>query len=197
MSDGLERVTAALTTGERVLWSGGPDVDVWFSPSDALLIPFSLLWAGFAVFWEFSVLRSRAPGFFALFGGVFVVIGVYIVVLRFFVGHYRRRTTNYFLTSNRAIIVGPRSMKSTRVDAQTLSSTWTRDRRKITVNFGFPDAANLRKTFGRTSLSMSAMTGPLTGWDPLQINPVPIVFQDVTDVVGLEHALRQLASFSA
>jgi hypothetical protein len=137
------------------------------------------------------------PGFFALFGGVFVVIGVYFVVLRFFVGHYRRRTTSYFLTSNRAIIVGPRSMKSTRVDAQTLSSTWTRDRRRITVNFGFPDSANLRRTFGRTSMSMSAMMGPLTGWDPFQINPVPILFQDVTDVVGLDDALRQVASFSA
>jgi hypothetical protein len=176
MTDGLDRVTTTLTTGERVLWSGGPDVDVWFSPGDALLIPFSLLWAGFAVYWEFSVLRTGAPGFFALFGGVFVVVGVYIVVLRFF--------------------VGPRSMKSTRVDAQTLSSTWTRDRRRITVNFGFPDGVNLRRTFGRTSMSMSAMMGPLTGWDPLQINPVPILFQDVTDVVGLDDALRQLASFS-
>lgn len=194
MNDGLDRASATLTNGEQVLWSGAPDPDVLFSPGDAFLIPFSVLWASFAVFWEFTAwVHTKAPSFFLVFGGAFVAIGLYMVFFRFAVGRYRRRTTTYVLTSRRAIVVGARSLKSVRVDPDTLSTSWTRDRQRISVNFGFPQLPVMRQTFSRWSMSTAAMMGPFTGWDPINLNPTPVYFQDVVDPAGLEAAIARVA----
>ena len=52
MSYEAERaVRSELGSGEKLLWSGQPRAGLRLRPADALMIPFSLMWAGFAVFW--------------------------------------------------------------------------------------------------------------------------------------------------
>ncbi|HVY25473.1 MAG TPA: hypothetical protein VHB79_02940 [Polyangiaceae bacterium] len=94
-----------LMPGESIVWSGTPRGGIRFQSSDVLAILFSIAWTGFVIFWEVSVVRSGAPGFSALFGVPFLVIGGYMTVGRFFLDAYRRSRTRYFLTDCRALIL--------------------------------------------------------------------------------------------
>lgn len=63
-----------LFAGETLLWSGQPEQKVLFHQQDWFAVPFSLLWGGFAIFWEAGVLglwdnsqsTHTAPGLFVL-----------------------------------------------------------------------------------------------------------------------------------
>ena len=82
------RVAGELESGERLLWSGRPS-SRWLYPQDAVLIPFSVMWGGFAIFWEASALSNsgaRGSVIFPLWGIPFVAMGLYMVIGRFFCG---------------------------------------------------------------------------------------------------------------
>ena len=71
--DAQVRLQPYLQPGEGLLWTGSPNPNRLFSGKDFFLIPFSLMWGGFAIFWEGSVLAfgrgaNQAPVFFALWG---------------------------------------------------------------------------------------------------------------------------------
>jgi len=100
-----EEVRRELADGESVLWSGRPALGVRFRGTDLFIFPFSLLWAGFAVFWEVEVVRSGAPWFFKAWGVPFVAVGLYMIIGRFFIDAIQRSRTSYCITDRRALIV--------------------------------------------------------------------------------------------
>jgi len=54
--DSVVAVQPELLSGETLLWAGQPNPRVIFRLEDFIMIPFSLLWGGFAIFWEAEVL---------------------------------------------------------------------------------------------------------------------------------------------
>jgi hypothetical protein len=95
-----------LRPGERVLWQGRPIPRRFVLRGSPLLIPFTFLWFGFAIFWEVGVLSSRAPGLFALWGLPFIAMGAYISIGRFFVAWREATHTMYAVTDERILVVG-------------------------------------------------------------------------------------------
>jgi hypothetical protein len=99
-----------LQPGERLLWSGKPDSRRWLYPQDAILIPFSVMWGGFWIFWEATALSSstaRDSVIFPLWGIPFVLIGLYLMVGRFFTRRWTRRRTLYAVTDRRVTAIRP------------------------------------------------------------------------------------------
>jgi hypothetical protein len=128
----------SLDRGERQLWSGTPRQGIVFRGSDAFMIPFSVLWAGFAVFWEASVLLGDAPLFFALFGVPFVLVGLYITIGRFLIDARRRRNTTYGVTSERILIQSGSSGSSLKsLSLATLSDVTLHERADGTGTISF------------------------------------------------------------
>lgn len=131
-------LTPVLTPGEHLVWTGRPKGGVIFRPADIFLIPFSIIWGGFAIFWE--VLASTGPFFFWLFGIPFVLAGLYLMVGRFFYDAKKRESTVYGLTQDRIII---------------LSGITRREVRSLSVN-SLPEVSFTQKEDGTGSI----MFGP-------------------------------------
>jgi len=98
-------LTGRLLEGEKIVWWGQPAHGLVFGARDWLLVPFSLLWAGFSIFWESSVLATGAPIFMQLWGVPFVLIGLYLVVGRFLLDAWLRRRMLYAVTNQRILIL--------------------------------------------------------------------------------------------
>lgn len=90
--------------GEEIIWAERPKQGILFRPSDGCLIPFSLAWGGFAIFWESMVFSMGAPTFMAIFGIPFVLIGLYLIIGRFFYDMYVRKNMLYGLTNKQIIV---------------------------------------------------------------------------------------------
>lgn len=110
-------VQPELTPGELILWSGQPANRIIFHKQDAMLIPFSFLWGGFAIFWEAQVLGTGhhdAGGvstFMSLWGLLFVVAGQYLIWGRFLYAAWRKKQTYYAVTNRRVIAVQGRGSR--------------------------------------------------------------------------------------
>lgn len=104
-----QRLTDLLGPGEHLIWWDRPPGGILFRNADMFLIPFSLLWAGFAGVTTFN---GRGPLFAQLLGILFGAAGMYFVFGRFIHDAWRRQRTVYGLTNERAIIARPSQVKS-------------------------------------------------------------------------------------
>lgn len=100
-----------LFPGERLVWSGQPKQGIAFSRSDLLAVPFSLMWGGFAIFWNVGVWTSfpntgtADDWFFKLWGLPFLAVGLYLIVGRFFHDSWVRKRLLYGVTNERVLIL--------------------------------------------------------------------------------------------
>ncbi|HWY61071.1 MAG TPA: hypothetical protein VNW15_04140 [Rhizomicrobium sp.] len=105
-----------LMPGERIVWTGQPRSGLRLTGQDLILVPFSLMWGGFAIFWEWGVTQApNTPTFFSLWGVPFVLVGLYMIAGRFFVDSWLRGHTLYAVTNQRVLIL--RTVPTTRFTA--------------------------------------------------------------------------------
>lgn len=176
-----------LASGESVLWAGQPNPRTIFHKEDIYMIPFSLLWGGFAIFWEAGVTgfwgTSRSghagPLFMIIWGIPFVVIGQYIIWGRFFYAAWLKKRIHYAVTDRRVIVVQEgwkRQMASAYIDSLPALSREGRNNGPGTLRF--------TETQSVFSFSGSANRSARRGWEAwnsLAVGGLP-VFVDIDEV---------------
>jgi hypothetical protein len=147
--DAFRIIQGELDSGERLIWSGNPRQEIFFQSSDIFMIPFSLLWGGFAIFWEIMALsitshnESNVDLIFPLFGIPFVIIGLYMIFGRFIYESKKRAKTYYGLTDQRVIIVSgvfSKNIKSLNLRTMTDISLSEKSNKSGTITFGQENA---------------------------------------------------------
>jgi hypothetical protein len=96
---------AYLFPAERVLWAGRPRQGIRLQRADLYLVPFSLAWAGFVLFWFWTASTQGAPPFFLAFGSIMLIAGFDVVFGRFLRDAWFRRRLIYAVTDRRLIIL--------------------------------------------------------------------------------------------
>lgn len=111
-SEAMTVIQSELAAGESIAWAGQPNRSVIFHKEDLFLLPFSLFWGGFAIFWEAGVSgfwsngpRNGAWIFGMIWGIPFVLIGQYLIWGRFMYDAWLKKRTYYAVTNRRVIVV--------------------------------------------------------------------------------------------
>ncbi len=144
--------SSELLSGETVEWTGYPNPAVLFHKEDWSMVPFSLLWGGFAVFWLlgasgiWGVWMNRPNRSFQWFGLIwgtpFVLIGQYMIWGRFIHRRWKKQRTYYALTNRRALIVQVgfrgRTTSSAYFENMSMLDKWVRSDGIGSISFGGP-----------------------------------------------------------
>jgi hypothetical protein len=182
----FQAIRPELLDGESVLWASQPDKSVVFHQEDAMLIPFSLLWGGFAIFWEGGVLGlfgfehgKQSPGLFVLWGIPFV----------FLVTAWKKSRTYYAVTDRRALVV-QRGWK------YRTASCYLNASESLTMEAGRGPSGTLR--FGARPDIFSRNRG-WGAWDVMNVESTPVFLdiQEIREVHRLVADLRDRARKTA
>jgi hypothetical protein len=156
-----------LFTGERIVWSDQPKQGLALSGRDTFLIPFSLMWGGFAIFWNamvwlapFDTNAGDDPGwFFKLWGLPFLVVGLYLIAGRFFHDARIRKKLFYAVTNQRILVL--RGSKITSLDIHRLPRLELSEHRDGTGSLAFEASNNMSWGGGMNGFSwwLPALSG--------------------------------------
>lgn len=110
VSGALTQVERVLKPGERVLWIGQPRRGLRFDSTDFFLIPFSIAWLVFCIYWmRAAMVEPRGVenpwlgAFFPAFGIPFILAGMHLLVGRFWFDARARARTVFGVTDRRVI----------------------------------------------------------------------------------------------
>ena len=187
-----------LLSGESIFWAGQPNPRVIFHKEDVALVPFSLLWGGFAIVWEAGAAgfwgagtrASTPPLFFMLWGVPFVVIGQYLIWGRFVYDGWLKRRTHYAVTNRRVIVLQngwSRKVVSAYLDALPAIS---KDGAS-TLSFT-PGGTNWFSAFsGGGSSNSGRRNRSFQAWSTMSIGDAPI-FRDIEDLDNVYRLVSDL-----
>jgi hypothetical protein len=124
-----DELSSYLDPGEKLLWAGRPVQGIVLTPLDWYFIPFSVVWFGTVlyIFWQGATKTSEPMS--SVVSVLFVGIGIYLLVGRFFADAFYRSRLVYGVTDRRAIIASgilQRSVQS--IDLSSLSGLKREDR---------------------------------------------------------------------
>jgi hypothetical protein len=168
-----------LLPGEQIVWEGKPDVRTFMFRGWWYLVPFSLLWGGFAIFWEASAIAGGAPPFFLIWGIPFVLIGLYMIFGHFYVAAREAENTTYAITDRRVLILGGAFRSSlVELDLDRLPGVQLDEGRdgRGTITFS----------------SMGGFTRVPPGWPTFGMYRTPPALQAISDVRGVFDKLQQV-----
>src|SRR5437867_1048707 len=185
----LAAVQPELTSGESILWTGQPNEKKILHKEDVFLVPFSLLWGGFAIFWEAGVAgvwssgpRSHEAWIFGVIWGIpFVLTGQYFIWGRFIYAAWKKKRTHYAVTNRRVMAVQngrTRQMASAYIDALPTLIKESTSNGIGTLRFAQPDSV----------WSRSRSWGV---WDAMSIGSTP-TFVDIDDADSVYHLISDL-----
>lgn len=183
-------IQSELIAGESLLWCGQPLRRIVFHQRDLFAIPFSLLWGGFAIFWEWGVTghignsqhSHGAPAFFVLWGIPFVLIGQYLIWGRFLYTAWRKGRTFYAVTNKRVLVVSTGMSRKVidgyfrNLDSAALS---VRSDGVGTIEFSSETFSGSAWGFGRRNRN-----------NQLDIDLATLVFFDIQDVRGVYQIIQ-------
>jgi hypothetical protein len=139
MYDLSRQLESALESSEHLLWSGAPVTGIRFTIFDWFMIPFSLVWGGFAIVWEFLAITAFIDSLeesldlfvliFPLFGIPFVIIGAYMMVGRFIADARQRERTYYGITDRNVIIITGKEQNIRVLPLASLQEVMMKERR--------------------------------------------------------------------
>lgn len=189
-----EAVREELLRDEIVQWSGQPDPSVIFTKSDIFMIPFSLVWGGFAIFWELAASgvlfgssgHGSPPIFFPLFGLPFVLVGLYFMFGRFFYRSWINKRTCYVVTNKRVINI------SLGIKGRNVQATFIRDIPTINKSIGGNGVGTLVFGNSRGMMGYYGNTGMEWMGSNSVVGAVPQSFYDIRDANAVYELLNRL-----
>jgi membrane protein YdbS with pleckstrin-like domain len=122
----LPEIERLLDGNEKILWTNKPVKKAFIMPALGS-VPFGLFFLGFSIFFLFGVSSAGAPGFFALFVLLFVLIAVGLTFGPSLWQLLRYRNTEYVITDRRIITqTGAVGLDTRFVDFQKIQEVYVK-----------------------------------------------------------------------